>query len=819
MTAILVSLAISGAMTAGTIGLEYLLAKRQKATPVDRGKQDDIRISIPGIGEQIIWSRGIVRGAPVWTWHTPIVHSTVVTQGQGGGKGPPKPPTPQVTDHIYTKSVGGKFNDGEIQSVRRIWFNSELVWNTVADTLSSTRYEAESATLAGTATITAASYASGGAGVTLLGNGAGNYCEFSVPITDTGDYDIAFFYQSDSATLNMQVWLDGVIQGSVSCPPSGVGLIAIQTIGLTITAGTRVIRFGNTSASCPNLDCIDVVQTVSFATGTNTDRRVFTELIDPTMLAPTDETKAWAFHNARPLEIGEDGLPLPGTTTLTANLARWGSPQIRIYRGTADQPADPAIIADKGVDNTPAWRGFAYIVIEGIQLPNGALPNVTIEWDQGTSAVDQIVEDLYALASVDSSKLELSALAGLTITGVIRTSQKAIGDTLKDLQTRFQFDMIEVDGIVKAVLRNRTTVDATISYTELRAHPSGSEMPNCDAVIKDIDPLLLPYEVQVNYLDPGNDFHNGMQADNRASGPQTEPVSVSLALVMDKDEAKKLASALLYKPDMEGREFEIISGPKYNRVIPGSILSLQLLNTTHTVRVADAKYSLPAGPCTFQCVRQAPSLYSPTGFGSISGREDPIAGFPSNTRGIILDGPLFRREDSGDGGDVVVYIGMCGIGGGAWPGGYWYEESPFGSGNYIFITAANTPSSIGVTSGTALPSVADVAAWDTTSSLVLNFYHDPLLSSASEADVEANENLNLIAIKNPSSDLVEVIQFRTVTPNTPASPFVAKYTISNLLRGRFQTHNNVGAHTTADEIVVVDNTLKPRRFPVSVIGL
>lgn len=833
------SILITLAIVAGSIGLQYLSTKKQKVAPVDRGKQDDIRISMPGYGEQIVKSWGQVRGAPVWIWHTPIVDRPLVTPGHSGGKGPPKPPTPTTTDHQYFTSVAGVFHDGPIVNVNRIWFGPDIVWNTTPQ-LSSTRYEAENATLAGTAVVIAATFASGSSGVTSIGNGAGNYVEFSVPITDSGDYDIAIFYQIDSATLDFEVWLDGVSQGIVTCAPSGPSLIATQTIGFAMTAGTRVIKFGNTSANAPNLDCIDIVETVSFATGTNTDARIFSDLIDPSIAPPTDQTKPWPTYNARPI-LGDDcpvgyhlnpdtGMCDPDTggggggggagvpVTLTSNLAKWGQPQIRVYLGTTDQGADSAIIADKGVDNTPAWRGFAYLVIENIIIPNGALPNVTIEWDQGTTAVDQITKDLYALGGEPDSILELSALSGLTIPGVIRTSQKPIGDTLKDLQTRFQFDMIEVDGVVKGGLRNRTAIDFTIPFAKLRAHADGSETPPQDCVITDTDPLLLPLEVGVNYLSQAQDYHNAVQFDRRTDGVQYDVQSVSLALVDTEPHMKQLASTLLYKPDMEGRSFVFETGPEFFPVIPGSVGQLVLPNTTHTVRVGDGKYGLPVGICQFQAVRQAASLYSPTGFGSISGAETPIAGFPSNTKGIILDGPLLRPEDAGDGSQSVVYIGACGIGGGAWPGAYLYKEWPLNSGNYIYTeTLFNKASAIGVTLGT-LGSVTDATAWDRVASLTIDFYFDPLLSTASEADILMQSELNLLAIKNPSTGDVEYVQFATSTPGVASSPFVARYTVTNLLRGRLLTDDNVGSHTSADEVVFMDSTIKPRRFDVAELG-
>src|SRR5690606_9417098 len=42
--------------------------------------------------------------------------------------------------------------------------------------------------------------------------------------------------------------------------------------------------------------------------------------------------------------------------------------ELRVYRGTADQPPDPLIEAKQGAGNTPAYRGIAYVVLERFPL-------------------------------------------------------------------------------------------------------------------------------------------------------------------------------------------------------------------------------------------------------------------------------------------------------------------------------------------------------------------------------------------------------------------------------------------------------------------
>jgi len=54
---------------------------------------------------------------------------------------------------------------------------------------------------------------------------------------------------------------------------------------------------------------------------------------------------------------------------------------VRKYLGTEDQMPDPDIQADKGIDQTPAFRGLAYVVLTGLPLADwgNRLPSISIE--------------------------------------------------------------------------------------------------------------------------------------------------------------------------------------------------------------------------------------------------------------------------------------------------------------------------------------------------------------------------------------------------------------------------------------------------------
>lgn len=79
--------------------------------------------------------------------------------------------------------------------------------------------------------------------------------------------------------------------------------------------------------------------------------------------------------------------PITGITTVWANNKKIidGSTESKplvgtLYTGTNDQTPDPVMEAALGAGNVPAYRGFAYIVLEDYDLgTSGAVPNFSFE--------------------------------------------------------------------------------------------------------------------------------------------------------------------------------------------------------------------------------------------------------------------------------------------------------------------------------------------------------------------------------------------------------------------------------------------------------
>jgi len=400
--------------------------------------------------------------------------------------------------------------------------------------------------------------------------------------------------------------------------------------------------------------------------------------------------------------------------------------------------------------------------------------------------------------------------------GLFMESPAPAAEMIAALMLRFQFTLPEVDGVVKAVLNNATS-DLTIPYTDLRAH-RGEQRPPEDMIITRVDPLQLAKRTTVTYSDPAYSYHTRTQSEQRLFGPQQGAHDVTLPMIETAQNMKNLAIIISNREEIEGQTYKFTLGPKYMRIHQGTVLTINARSgVTHTVRVRDLGLELPAGVVDVDAVRQDASVFSANGTPGDIGVESPIVQVPGNTLGIFLDAPLIPPDDSVDLPQPVLYIAMSGRGSGTWPGGFLFREFPFNSGNYQLLTSTDKPALTGITAGT-LGNHADLTVLDTVNSVAINFYGLTSLESVTEAELIANPRLNLVAIKGASGDF-EYLQFQTATPGVAVAPYVSRYTISNLLRGRFNTGTAVSDHTGTDEVVIMNSAVMGILMSTALLGV
>jgi alpha-L-fucosidase len=118
-------------------------------------------------------------------------------------------------------------------------------------------YEAESATLSGSAAVASCSGCSGGAKVRFLGNNTANHVTFTVPATSAGTRQLGFDYTVDG-TRSFFVSVNGGAATEVPVSGTSWATPANRTITVTLVAGNNTIRFFNDGAYAPDLDKITI---------------------------------------------------------------------------------------------------------------------------------------------------------------------------------------------------------------------------------------------------------------------------------------------------------------------------------------------------------------------------------------------------------------------------------------------------------------------------------------------------------------------------------------------------------------------------------
>lgn len=81
-------------------------------------------------------------------------------------------------------------------------------------------------------------------------------------------------------------------------------------------------------------------------------------------------------------------------TAATAAARKFAEEVITIYRGTEDQLPDPTMQAALGIDDTPAFKGMAYVLFKDFNITpwGGALPNIEFEYVNGPSSSTMVPE-------------------------------------------------------------------------------------------------------------------------------------------------------------------------------------------------------------------------------------------------------------------------------------------------------------------------------------------------------------------------------------------------------------------------------------------
>ena len=395
------------------------------------------------------------------------------------------------------------------------------------------------------------------------------------------------------------------------------------------------------------------------------------------------------------------------------------------------------IAAAEGQDQTPAYRGRAYVVFEDLPLADygNRIPNLTFEViaDAGPVGIDAIAVDIGSGVLAATGGFPTVAGFAAAQTGTIRTTLTAL-DQIADLA-------LGDDG---ATLRVGTGQAAT----PLADDDLGATDRNAVAAqrheARDAD-AAVPDAIWLAYGDLARDYQTGIQAATRRS-PAVRIEQRDLTIAANAADAKLLADAALRR-DIAIRTTAQFALPwRYAAIRPGDLLMTandplpwRVTHRTITGAVVDcevergAALRLPTVPGAADAGRVYAGLDAPQGPTILHLLDIPAlpGTLPTTPQLLVAAGgssPGWRRADimlSRDGGD-----------------------------SYSAVASIGAPATIGVAID-ALPA-GTTTRWDRQSTIDVQLATDTTdLQSATEAAVLAGANLAVVG--------EEIIQFASVT--------------------------------------------------------
>ena len=419
---------------------------------------------------------------------------------------------------------------------------------------------------------------------------------------------------------------------------------------------------------------------------------------------------------------------------------------------------------------------------------------------RSSATLQSICENLAEDAGLASSKYSFSSLSADSVHGYVVARPMSARAAIEPLQQAYHFDLVEIDGQIKAIKRGNASA-LTFTADDLGA----AEQPGSDLVqsVRNNE-TELPSEVQITYADFDNDYQPGTQYARRITAEHTHISTLNLAIVMTSTEAARVADVLLNEAWHAGRYSHTWTATyEHARLTPTDVVTLPAWGESSLARITGIDMGAP-GLVQITAVPELAGLYTSTVTGSDAAGISQSISLAGPTQLALLDCVMLRDEDTAGG----WYVGQGGYMAG-WPGAVLYKSSDSGA---TWSQAISTVRANGITQGYATTTLAtaDCRAMDRANTVTVQL-STGTLSSTTEANLLNGGNAALLG----AAGRWELIQYQTATLNVDGT-----YTLSDLLRGRRGTEYAASSHAAYDRFISLASpaALQDLPAPTSEIG-
>jgi len=463
---------------------------------------------------------------------------------------------------------------------------------------------------------------------------------------------------------------------------------------------------------------------------------------------------------------------------------------VTVYGGGFDQVADP--ILDSAIGPQPGYRGWAYAVIEDLQLKDfGNTPPMPVEAltkVKTNETLASVCETICAAAGVDTEHdMSSTALTSKLVRGYSITSEAKCGDALKPLFPAFGFDLAEVAGQLRFYLRSQS-LRATIPPEHMGAYVFGDTAPERFEIEREPD-VKLPRETALTFVDPAREYQPNTASSTRSEGSAESNISANLPLVLTADEGATTAALMHWEAWLGRTPIRFTLTNLWNGIEPGLAYAIKVAGQFVPYRIT-RKLRGANGLTMVEAVSDEAVTYTAVAIGS-SGNPPPTNStlFP-DTRVVAIDGPILL-----DGDDEYGFYAAIAGSDADWTLGEL--EGSIDGVNYADLLQTGDSAIVGDVAS-ALPAGSTTGlddTLDTTSMVTVLLLHDGMeLASATDAELDTFANLAFLGTDGQG----EYLQFKTATKVAPAT-----WELTDLRRGRKGTDWAMGTHVAAEEFVLL----------------
>ena len=451
-----------------------------------------------------------------------------------------------------------------------------------------------------------------------------------------------------------------------------------------------------------------------------------------------------------------------------------GRTGFRLHMGGEDQAVDPLIASAMGA--TPAYRGLAYAVFEGLQLADygNRIPSLTFEVvaDDGPVASGDIAATLAGEISASGGTM----LGGFAASGA---SVRGVLDTLAVLDGGWW----QPDG---GYLVRRSDRGAALSVTDAGIDRAGRRRD----VAASAD---APREIAVSHYDPARDYQIGVQRVRRP-GPGERLDRIELPAVLDAPAAKTIAAALVVRGEARRIRRRVALGVEGLAIAPGAIVSI----SGETGRWRVEKNSVAGFVATLDIVPLPPTpLAMSASSGTALGAPDLAVG-----RTTLIAAELPPPPDSLLGGPRISVL-TAGEGAGWRQAALLYSLDDGAS--WIAAGGSAAPATLGRIENA--PVAASSLLIDRRSRVIVALLREDM--TLGDADAASRAGMGNLALIGD-----EVIQFERAEPLGDA-----RWLLSGLHRGLRGTEAAIGTQSSGDRFALLESdAVAAIDLPLTTIG-